>query len=122
MCTTQSVVGRHSQTPFGNDKKSKHILNPNFYSNPKLIIDSVLNKTFNVAFSDYVSLRGAEGWNGKAVGAGLPDNVIGIDLASLDKNDTGLVYRNEIIAYIKENGTVDESTGAVKDGRVQMIP
>ncbi len=85
-------------------------------------IDSVLNKTFNVAFSDYVSLRGAEGWNGKAVGAGLPDNVIGIDLASLDKNDTGLVYRNEIIAYIKENGTVDESTGAVKDGRVQVIP
>ncbi len=85
-------------------------------------IDKVLKKTFNVAFSDYVSVRGAEGWSGGKVGAGLPDDVIGFDLAALDKNDTGLVYRNEIIAYIKENGVVDDSTGAVKDERVKVIP
>ncbi|MEK8021494.1 MAG: 5'-nucleotidase C-terminal domain-containing protein [Candidatus Parabeggiatoa sp.] len=85
-------------------------------------IDSVLDKTFNVAFSDYIALRGSEGWHGEKVGHGLPDDVIGFDIASLPKNDTGLVYRNEIIAYIKENGIVDESTGAAKDGRIQVIP
>jgi 2',3'-cyclic-nucleotide 2'-phosphodiesterase (5'-nucleotidase family) len=84
-------------------------------------IDKILKKTFNVAFSDYVSVRGGEGWNGGKVGAGLPDDVIGFDLAALDKNDTGLVYRNEIIAYIKENVFVDDSTGAVKDERVKVI-
>ncbi|MEK8020467.1 MAG: 5'-nucleotidase C-terminal domain-containing protein, partial [Candidatus Parabeggiatoa sp.] len=85
-------------------------------------INSVLDKTFNVAFSDYIALRGSEGWHGEKVGHGLPDDVIGFDIASLPKNDTGLVYRNEIIVYIKENGILDDSTGAVKDGRVQVIP
>ncbi|RKZ58583.1 MAG: bifunctional metallophosphatase/5'-nucleotidase [Candidatus Parabeggiatoa sp. nov. 2] len=85
-------------------------------------IDEQLDDTFNVAFGDYIVLRGAEGWNGEKVGAGLPDGVIGFDLTTLPMNDTGLVYRNEIIAYIKEQGAVDESTGAVKDGRVQIIP
>ncbi|HEW97349.1 MAG: bifunctional metallophosphatase/5'-nucleotidase [Candidatus Parabeggiatoa sp. nov. 3] len=85
-------------------------------------IDSVLDKTFNVAFSDYIALRGAEGWHGQKVGAGLPDEIIGFDIASLPKNDSGLVYRNEIIVYIKENGIVDDSTGAAKDGRIQVIP
>ena len=83
-------------------------------------IDDLLKKTFNVAFSDYVALRGSEGWHGNKVGAGLPDDIIGFDIASLPKNDTGLVYRNEIIAYIKENGIVDDSSGAVKDGRVNV--
>lgn len=85
-------------------------------------IEEQLNETFNVAFGDYISLRGGEGWNGEEVGAGLPAEVIGFDLASLPKNDTGLVYRNEIIAYIMENGVVDESTGAAKDGRLQVMP
>lgn len=85
-------------------------------------IDELLDQSFNVAFGDYISLRGGQGWNGKRVGAGLPDEVIGFDLAALPKNDTGLVYRNEVIAYIKENGVVDESTGAVKDGRLIVIP
>jgi hypothetical protein len=85
-------------------------------------IEAQLDETFNVAFSDYIILRGAEGWNGEKVGAGLPDEVMGLDLTSLPKNDTGLVYRNEIIAFIKEHGVVDESTGAVKDGRLQVIP
>jgi 5'-nucleotidase / UDP-sugar diphosphatase len=85
-------------------------------------IDSVLDKTFKVAFSDYIALRGSEGWHGEKVGHGLPDEVIGFDITSLPKNDTGLVYRNEIIAYIKQNGKVDESSGALKDGRIQVIP
>lgn len=85
-------------------------------------IDSVLDKTFNVAFGDYISLRGGEGWNGKKIGAGLPDAVIGYDLTTLPKNDTGLVYRNEIISFIKKNQVVNESSGAKKDGRLKIIP
>ncbi|MDM8562217.1 5'-nucleotidase C-terminal domain-containing protein [Candidatus Marithioploca araucensis] len=85
-------------------------------------IDEQLDDTFNVAFGDYISLRGGEGWKGEKIGVGLPDEVIGFDLTSLAKNDTGLVYRNEVIAFIKEQGVVDESTGAVKDGRLQVIP
>jgi len=85
-------------------------------------IDSVLTQTFNVAFGDYVSLRGGEGWNGKKVGAGLPDAVIGYDLMTLPKNDTGLVYRNEIISFIKKNKVVNESSGAKKDERLKIIP
>ena len=56
------------------------------------------------------------------MGAGLPDDVMGFDLAALPKNDTGLVYRNEIIAYIREKGSVSAETGAVKDGRLTIIP
>lgn len=85
-------------------------------------IDSLLDKTFNVAFGDYISLRGGEGWNGKKVGAGLPDAVIGYDLTTLPKNDTGLVYRNEVISFIKKNKVVNESSGAKKDGRLKVIP
>jgi len=85
-------------------------------------IDEQLDDTFNVAFGDYISLRGGEGWKGEKIGVGLPDEVIGFDLTSLVKNDTGLVYRNEVITFIKEQGVVDESTGALKDGRLQVIP
>jgi 5'-nucleotidase/UDP-sugar diphosphatase len=85
-------------------------------------IDEQLEDTFNVAFGDYISIRGGQGWNGKKIGWGLPDEVVGFDLTSLPKNDTGLVYRNEIIAYLKEQGAVDENTGAVRDGRLQVIP
>jgi len=89
--------------------------------NGKPIEDS-LKQTFNVAFGDYISLKGGQGWKGTKVGAGLPDEIIGFDLTVLPKNDTGLIYRNEIIAYIKKNGVVDDSTGAVKDERVKLIP
>jgi hypothetical protein len=85
-------------------------------------LDEQLLQTFNVAFSDYVILRGGEGWNGAKIGAGLPEDIIGINLMTLPKNDTGLVYRNEIIAYLKEHQVVDETTGAVKDGRLKVIP
>lgn len=85
-------------------------------------IDEVLDETFNVAFGDYISIRGGQGWNGNKIGWGLPEEVVGFDLTTLPKNDTGLVYRNEIIAYIKKHGVVDQSTGAVKDGRLQVIP
>jgi hypothetical protein len=63
---------------------------------------------------------GNEGWNGNPVGTGLPESIIGFDIGGLENRDTGLVYRNEIIAFIRDKGRVGESTGAKKDGRVRL--
>jgi 2',3'-cyclic-nucleotide 2'-phosphodiesterase (5'-nucleotidase family) len=82
-------------------------------------IDSVLSKTFSVAFGDYTAVRGGEGWKGETNVDGHPS--IGFNLTALPQNDTGLVYRNEIIRYIKENGMVDTGSGAMKDERLKVI-
>ncbi len=84
-------------------------------------IEEQLQKTFRVVFSSYIA-GGGEGWSGKPVGAGLPDTVIGVDIRSLPKLDTGLIYRNEIIAFTRSVGGIGASTGALKDGRVTVRP
>ncbi len=82
-------------------------------------IETVLTKEFKVAFSDYIA-GGNEGWKGANIGAGLPDGIIGYDIASMSYKDTGLIYRNELIEYIRSVGVVSPDTGAVKDGRVTI--
>ncbi len=67
-------------------------------------IDEQLDKVFKVALSDFLTLRGAEGWN---------------NLTNLPQYDTGYVYRNEIIAFIKKTRILDESI--VRDGRLNVI-
>lgn len=86
-------------------------------------IDRVLNQTFVVAFNSFVG-EGAynEAWNGNPVGANISGNIMGYDLRSISKYDTGLVYRNEVVAYIREQGAIDHNSGAVLDGRVKIIP
>lgn len=84
-------------------------------------IESVLDQRYRVAFGDYIA-SGNEGWRGAPILAGLPDEIIGFDLRALDNKDTGLVYRNEIIEFIREKGTVSTLTGARKDGRVTVMP
>lgn len=80
-------------------------------------IENLLDQTFTVAFNSYIA-AGFEGWKGEKIGAGLPDSIIGFNVKGLDLNDTGLVYRNEIVAYIREQGEVSTSTGAVEDQRL----
>jgi len=75
--------------------------------------------SFKIAFGDYIG-GGGEGWKGQTEVDGKAN--IGFDLNALPKNDTGLIYRNEIIAFIKENITVDKTTNAMKDGRLVIIP
>lgn len=82
-------------------------------------IDEQLDLVFKVALSDFLTLRGAEGWNGKTIGAGLAENIIGMDLTNLPQDDTGHVYRNEIIAFIKNHWILNESI--VRDGRLNVI-
>jgi 2',3'-cyclic-nucleotide 2'-phosphodiesterase (5'-nucleotidase family) len=67
-------------------------------------IDQQLEVFFKVALSDFLTLRGAEGWN---------------NLTNLPQHDTGYVYRNEIIAFIKKTRILDESI--VRDGRLNVI-
>jgi 2',3'-cyclic-nucleotide 2'-phosphodiesterase (5'-nucleotidase family) len=67
-------------------------------------IDQQLEVVFKVALSDFLTLRGAEGWN---------------NLTNLPQHDTGYVYRNEIIAFIKNKSILDESI--VRDGRLNVI-
>lgn len=83
-------------------------------------IAELLNKKFKVAFSTYIA-GGAEGWNGKPIGGGLTQEIIGFDLRNISKKETGLIYRNEIVAYIRELGSLGRSTGVIQDGRVKII-
>jgi len=72
-------------------------------------IDNVLDRTYQVAINSYLA-NGAEGWNGEPIGVGLPeDTQPGPDLTALALNDTGLVYRNEIVAFVRETGLVGNS-------------
>ena len=84
-------------------------------------IENVLDQTFTVAINSYLAV-GRGGWNGEPIGAGLSDDVPGFDLRAFDAHDTSLIYRNEIVGFIREAGEVSTETGAAKDGRLQIIP
>ncbi len=85
-------------------------------------IDKVLDKTFTVAFNSYVGAGAyGEAWNGQTIGAGITGEIVGYDLKSLPKNDTFLVYRNEIVRYIQEKGVISPETGAKTDGRLTVV-
>jgi len=83
-------------------------------------IESQLNKTFNISFSSYIG-SGFEYWNGELVGSNHPGNSIGYDITQHNMHNTGLIYRNEIIAYIRDQQIIGASNGAVKDNRVNFI-
>lgn len=85
------------------------------------LVDAVLERKYRIVFSDYIS-NGNEGWKGAPVLAGLPSAIVGFDIKSLGAKDTGLIYRNEIAAYIKAKGVVGTATGASKDGRLSVAP
>ncbi|WP_338668114.1 bifunctional metallophosphatase/5'-nucleotidase [Pseudodesulfovibrio methanolicus] len=85
-------------------------------------LKDVLDKTFRVAMNSYVAAGGyGESWNGNPIGGGVPGGIAGFDIKSLPKSDTGLVYRNEIIARIKSLPTLSPATGLALDGRLKVI-
>ena len=82
-------------------------------------IEAVLDKRFTIAFNTYISLGAfGETWNGKPIGGGVPGEIASVDLRGLPWNHTGLVYRNELIAAIREMGPINAATGAKLDGRL----
>ena len=81
----------------------------------------VLDKAFRVAMNSYVAAGGyGESWNGNPIGGGVPGGIPGFDIKALPKTDTGLVYRNEIIARIKSLPALSPDTGLSLDGRLKV--
>jgi len=72
-----------------------------------------------VVFTNYLGAGGyAESWNGSPIGARVPGFLPGYDLRPIPKRDTGLVFRNEVIAYLRAAGRIDAKRGARLDGRL----
>ncbi|MEZ5714705.1 MAG: 5'-nucleotidase C-terminal domain-containing protein [Paracoccaceae bacterium] len=84
-------------------------------------VEQVLDKPFRMAFNSYISLGAfGETWNGNPIGGGVPGEIASFDVRGLPWDHTGLVYRNEVIAAIREMGPIGEATGARLDGRVAV--
>lgn len=84
-------------------------------------VEEVLDRPFTLAFNSYVSLGAfGETWNGNPIGGGVPGAMASVDVRGFDWAHTGLVYRNELIAAIREMGVISEETGARRDGRVVL--
>ena len=84
-------------------------------------LDQQLDRTLTVVFTNYLGAGGyREAWNGSPIGAGVPGNLAGFDLRALPRHDTGLVFRNEVIAYARTVGRIGSATGAVLDGRLRV--
>ena len=85
-------------------------------------IEEVLDQPFRIAINTYIRLGAfSEAWNGQTIGAGVAGDIKGMDLRGLAYKDTGLVYRNEIIARIRETGGISAEAGAATDGRLKVI-
>lgn len=80
-------------------------------------IDEQLERLFLIACSSFIR-QAAIAWE-KFVArhANLPL----VDMHTWPRLDTDLFLRNEMMAYIKENGGVTEQAGARHDGRVQVV-
>ncbi|MBK5925840.1 bifunctional metallophosphatase/5'-nucleotidase [Rhodobaculum claviforme] len=82
-------------------------------------LEAVRTRVFTLAVNSYVQLGAfAEAWNGQPIVAGVGGEIAGMDLRDLDYSHTGLVYRNEIIAHIRDHGGIAPDTGARLDGRL----
>lgn len=86
-------------------------------------IAEVLDQPFTLALNSYIALGGfGEAWNGNPIAGGVPGTIASMDLRNLRYLHTGLVYRNEIIAFIRDAGTISEANGAALDGRLTVGP
>ncbi|CTQ47464.1 bifunctional metallophosphatase/5'-nucleotidase [Roseibium aggregatum] len=85
-------------------------------------VEEVLDRTFRFAFNTYVMLGAfSEAWNGKLISGGVADEIPSPDLRALSYENTGLVYRNELISAIRKMGTVTRVEGADLDGRLVIV-
>ena len=85
-------------------------------------IEEVLDQAFTMAFNSYIALGAfSEAWNGKSIAGGVAGELTGYDVRGLPFDRTGLIYRNEIIAAIRNMGTISDATGVVMDGRVSVL-
>jgi len=85
-------------------------------------LDDSPDRVYRVAFTTYVGNGGyGESWNGAPIGGGLPVRVEGFDMRAVEKIDTGLVLRNEVIAHLRAVRRIAPDTGARLDGRLRLV-
>ncbi|SNZ06314.1 bifunctional metallophosphatase/5'-nucleotidase [Cohaesibacter gelatinilyticus] len=110
--------GIRYEIELGNDAASSKAINITLSGQP---IESVLDKTFTIAINTYMALGGyGEAWNSKPIGGGVKGDIVSFDLRKLNYDHTGLVYRNEVIAYIRANKEISEFNGGKLDGRLTI--
>ncbi|WP_198679759.1 bifunctional metallophosphatase/5'-nucleotidase [Aliidiomarina minuta] len=61
---------------------------------------------FKLALGDYIA-NGNQGWRGDIIGTGLPESVLGYDITQHATDNTGLLMRNEVTQYIREQGVIE---------------
>ncbi|MGE4326829.1 MAG: 5'-nucleotidase C-terminal domain-containing protein [Pseudodonghicola sp.] len=84
-------------------------------------VEEVLETPFTMAFNSYISLGAfGETWNGKPIGGGVAGDIPSFDVRALPWSHTGLVYRNELIAALREIGTISDQTDITLDGRLTL--
>lgn len=108
--------GIRYEIALGESAEDAQAINITLHGKP---IDEVLDHEFKMAFNTYISLGGfGESWNGKPIGGGVAGNIPSMDVRKLSFDHTGLVYRNEIIAAIREMEVISPETGVVLDERL----
>lgn len=81
-----------------------------------------MDRTFTLAINSYIQLGAfGEAWNGSPISGGVPGEIASLDIRGWNYNHTGLVYRNEIIAQIRNAGIVSPGTGVALDERLRVI-
>ena len=85
-------------------------------------IEKRLDKTYTMVVNTYLALGGfGENWNGKPIGGGVAGDIPSFDMRKLQYDHTGLIYRNEVIAHIRESQVISAETGAKLDGRITVL-
>nr|WP_319484119.1 5'-nucleotidase C-terminal domain-containing protein [uncultured Cohaesibacter sp.] len=108
--------GIRYEIALGADAKSAKAVNITLNGQP---IEEVLNKTFTLAINSYIAFGAyGETWNGKPISGGVAGDIQSFDLRELDYDHTGLVYRNEVIAFIRDQKVITQANGAKLDGRL----
>ena len=110
--------GIRYEIALGADAKSVKAVNITLNDQP---IEEVLDKTFTLAINSYIAFGAyGEAWNGTPISGGVAGNIPSFDLRKLDYNHTGLVYRNEVIAFIRDLKVITNDDGAKLDGRLTV--
>ena len=61
-----------------------------------------------------------ERWNGRPISGGVAGSPPGFDLRALPRQNTGLVFRNEIAGFIQAAGMIDRESIDLGSDRLQI--
>ena len=83
-------------------------------------IASLQSTKFKVAMPTYLALGAfGERWNGETISGGVPGNLAGFDMRQLPATNTGLIYRNQISAFILAAKHLEDRDYI--DGRLKLM-